>query len=275
MIRGQDGMIERFFQIYQALGVRDLVEISLLAALIYVLLRFIGATRGIGMVRGLGIVVAITVFGVQVIIASFNLTELNKILDYVLASAFMGIIVIFQPELRSGLFALGRYRLIRLFSPGVTPHEPFVDKVATAAHELSRECTGALIVIQREVSLQPFIKTGDELDSMVSEGLLRSLFQKLSPLHDGAVILAHGRIASAGCQLPLAEAPQGASEHGMRHRAALGITQETDAVVLVVSEETGRISLASAGKLEPISRELVARRLVALLQGQMPLRVAA
>ena len=107
-------MIERFFQIYQALGVRDLVEISLLAAFIYLLLRFIGATRGIGMVRGLGIVVAITVFGVQVVIASFDLTELNKILDYILASAFIGMIVIFQPELRAGLFTLGRYRLFRI-----------------------------------------------------------------------------------------------------------------------------------------------------------------
>lgn len=268
-------MIERFFQIYQALGYRDLVEISLLAAFIYLLLRFIGATRGIGMVRGLGVVVAITVFGVQVVIASFDLTELNKILDYVLASAFIGIMVIFQPELRSGLFALGRYRLFRLFSPGVQAEEAFVDKVASATIVLARQCTGALIVMQREVSLQQFIQTGEPLDSQVSEGLLQSLFHKNSPLHDGAVIIAHGRIAAAACQLPLAEAPQGASDYGMRHRAALGITEETDAVVMVVSEETGRISLVSDGRLETVSRELVARRLVAQLQGQVQLRVAA
>jgi len=268
-------MIERFFQIYQALGYRDLVEISLLAAFIYLLLRFIGATRGIGMVRGLGIVVAITVFGVQVVIASFDLTELNKILDYVLASAFIGIIVIFQPELRSGLFALGRYRLFRLFSPSEHHDEPFADKVAAASIELARECTGALIVMQREVSLQQFIQTGELLDCQVSESLLQSLFNKSSPLHDGAIIIAHGRIAAAACQLPLAEAPQGASDYGMRHRAALGITEETDAVVLVVSEETGRISLVSNGKLEPVSRELVARRLIGQLQGQVKLRMAA
>lgn len=268
-------MIERFFQIYQALGVRDLVEISLLAAFIYCLLRFIGATRGIGMVRGLGIVVAITVFGVQVIIASFDLTELNKILDYMLASAFLGIIVIFQPELRSGLFTLGRYRLFRLFSPMEHREEPVVDKVAAVAGELARECTGALIVLQREASLQQFIQTGEQLDCSVSEGLLVSIFQKNSPLHDGAVILAHGRIAASACQLPLAEAPQGASDYGMRHRAALGITEETDAVVVVVSEETGRISLVSAGVLEAVPRELVARRLTALLQGQVKLKMAA
>jgi diadenylate cyclase len=268
-------MIERFFQIYQALGYRDLVEISLLAVFIYFLLRFIGATRGIGMVRGLGIVVAITVFGVQVVIASFDLTELNKILDYVLASAFIGIIVIFQPELRSGLFALGRYRLFRLFSPSDQQEEPFVDKVASASVNLARECTGALIVMQREVSLQQFIQTGEELDCQVSDSLLQSLFNKNSPLHDGAVIIAHGRIAAAACQLPLAEAPQGASDYGMRHRAALGITDETDAVVVVVSEETGRISIVSDGKLEPVPRELVARRLIAQLQGQVKLRVAA
>lgn len=268
-------MIERFFQIYQAIGIADLIEISLLAAFIYFLLRFIGATRGIGMVRGLGIVVAVTVFGVQVIIASFDLTELNKILDYILASAFIGIIVIFQPELRSGLFALGRYRLFRLFGSSDQPEAPFVDKVASASVDLSRECVGALIVIQREVSLQQFIQTGEDLDSLVSEGLLISLFHKNSPLHDGAVVIAHGRIAAAGCQLPLAEPPQGVVDYGMRHRAALGITEETDAIVVVVSEETGRISLVSAGKLEPVPRELVARRLIAQLQGQVKLRVAA
>ncbi|MFO0813307.1 MAG: diadenylate cyclase CdaA [Gemmatales bacterium] len=268
-------MIERFFQIYQALGVRDLVEISLLGAFIYLMLRFIGATRGIGMVRGLGIVVAITVFAVQVIIASFDLTELNKILDYILASAFIGIIVIFQPELRSGLFALGRYRLFRLFSPSETSQEPYLDQLAGMASQLSRTCTGALVVIQREASLQQYIQTGDELDSTVREGLLVALFQKNSPLHDGAVILAHGRLAAAACQLPLAEAPQGASDYGMRHRAALGISEETDAVVLVVSEETGRISLACAGKLETVTRDNVLRRLTTLLHGPVKLRVAA
>lgn len=268
-------MIERFFQIYQALGVRDLVEISLLAAFIYLILRFIGATRGIGMVRGLGIVVAITVFGVQVVIASFALTELNKILDYILASAFIGIIVIFQPELRSGLFTLGRYRFFRLFSPSDPQQEPFVDKVAAVAVKLARECSGALIVMQREASLQQFIQTGEELDSQVSEGMLISIFHKNSPLHDGAVIIAHGRVAAAACQLPLAEAPQGASDYGMRHRAALGVSEETDAIVLVVSEETGRISVACAGKLETVPRDAVARRLIAYLHGQPKLKVAA
>jgi diadenylate cyclase len=268
-------LAERFFQIYQALGYHDFVEISLLALLIYLLLRFIGATRGIGMVRGLGIVVALAVLAVQVIIASFDLTELNKILDYLLASAFIGIIVIFQPELRSGLFALGRYRLFRMFSGRTQTTEPFADKVAIAAGALSRECTGALIVIQREVSLQQYILTGELLDSQITEGLLISLFRKASPLHDGAVIIVDGRIASVACQLPLAEAPTGASDYGMRHRAALGISAETDAAVIVVSEESGRISIAFGGKLETVPRELVARKLAALLRGEIRLRLAA
>lgn len=268
-------MAERFFQIYQAIGYRDLVEISLLAVLIYFLLRFIGATRGIGMVRGLGIVVAVAVLGVQVVIASFDLTELNKILDYLLASAFIGIIVIFQPELRSGLFALGRYRLFRLFSPAARKSEPFVDKVAAAAVDLSRSCVGALVVIQREASLQQFVQTGEVIDSQVSEGVLTSLFQKSGPLHDGAVVISDGRVAAAACQLPLAEAPQGGTDYGMRHRAAMGVSQETDAIVVVVSEETGRISLAVGGKLEPVPRELIARRLAAILFGDVKLRVAA
>ncbi len=268
-------MAERFFQIYQALGRRDFIEISLLAVLIYFILRFIGTTRGIGMVRGLGIVVAITVLAVQVIIASFDLTELNKILDYILASALIGVIVIFQPELRSGLFALGRYRLFRMFSQKVRSTEPFVAKVAVAAVELSKSFTGALIVVQRQASLQQFIQTGEQIDALVSDGLLVSIFQKESPLHDGAVVIVDSRVAAAACQLPLAEAPVGASAYGMRHRAALGVSAETDAVVVVVSEENSRISLAVGGKMEPVPRELVARRLAALLQGEVRLRLAA
>jgi DNA integrity scanning protein DisA with diadenylate cyclase activity len=103
--------------------------------------------------------------------------------------------------------------------------------------------------------------------------LLRAIFHKHSPLHDGAVIICDGRIAAAGCQLPLAEAPEGAGHFGMRHRAALGLSEETDAVVLVVSEETGRISLANAGHLEPVPRENLSRQLVAVLYG--PLALAA
>jgi diadenylate cyclase len=174
------------------------------------------------------------------------------------------LLVIFHPELRRGLLVLGRYRMLRYF---VRDQEyPVADKLADAAEAMSRECVGALIVIEREQDLSSFIETGERLDAEVSSNLLRSLFSKRSPLHDGAVILSAGRIAAAGCQLPLAPPPDGATMHvGMRHRSALCMSEETDAVLLVVSEETGRISIAVAGKIEPVPRENLPVRLAGLL----------
>jgi len=133
---------------------------------------------------------------------------------------------------------------------------------------MSRDYTGALIVIQRGISLAPYINTGHRLDSEVTPELLRSIFNKHSPLHDGAVIICDGRLAAAGCQLPLADAPQGHNHYGMRHRAALGVSEETDAVVLVVSEETGRISVAADGRLKPLARDNLSRGLVSSLHGE-------
>jgi diadenylate cyclase len=250
--------------LYESVGYRDLIEIAFLASIIYGVLRLIGASRGAGIVRGLGIFVAGIFLVAQVVIAGFDLAELGKILDYLLTTTLLSLIIIFQPELRRGLLVLGHYRMLRVFG---RQQEPIVDKLADAALALSRECTGALIAIQRSASLAGFVSSGERLDCEVSAGLLRALFHKQSPLHDGAVILCDGRLAAAGCQLPLAEAPQGAGHFGMRHRAALGLSEETDAVVLVVSEETGRISLASGGRLEPVPRENLSRQLVAVLYG--------
>lgn len=264
--------MERFTQMYDAIGRRDLIEIGILSLLIYGVLRFIGATRGVGMVRGLGIVVAGFILLVQVIIASFDLTELSRILDYFLTAILLSLIVIFQPELRRGILMLGRYRWFRVFGQG---REPIVDKLADACEALSREFTGALIVLQQGVNLAAYVNTGQRLDSEVSVGLLRAIFAKRSPLHDGAVIIVDGRIAAAGCQLPLAEAPQGAAHFGMRHRAALGISEESDAIVLVVSEESGRVSIVVGGKLEPVARENLSRRLAGVLQGMPAMSLAA
>jgi diadenylate cyclase len=263
-------MPERLIHLYESIGVRDLIEVAVLAGVIYLVLRLIGASRGAGIVRGLGIVVAGAFLLAQVVIASLDLTELSKILDYLLTTALLGLIVIFQPELRRGLLVLGRYPVLRVF--GQT-QGPLADKLADAAEALSRDFTGALIAIQRSMSLAAYINSGERMDSEVSAELLRAIFNKHSPLHDGAVILAEGRLAAAACQLPLGEAPEGGGHYGMRHRAAIGLSEETDAVVLVVSEETGRISLAIGGHLEPVSRENLSRRLAAVLQ--TPLRLAA
>ncbi|MDW8223529.1 MAG: diadenylate cyclase CdaA [Gemmatales bacterium] len=259
--------MERFRDLLDGFGLRDLVEILILASILYAVLRFLGNRRGAGLVRGFALVVAGTLLIFQMVIISFELTELSRFLDYLLSMTLLAIVIIFQPELRRGLFMLGQYRLLRLFVPRSVP---VAEHLAEAALALSREYTGALIAIEQNMSLDNYIQTGERLDAEVSPKLLRAIFHKRSPLHDGAVIIAEGRIAAAGCQLPLGEAPPGAS-FGMRHRAALGLSEETDALVLVVSEETGRISLAAGGRLELLPKEQLAQRLGHLLPGSLAL----
>jgi diadenylate cyclase len=258
-------LYERLIQLYESFGVRDLVEIGVLALAIYVVLRLLGKTRGAGLVRGLGLVVVVLFLVLQVVVASFDLTVLGRVLDYLLTTVLLGLLVIFQPELRRGLMVLGRYRVLRFF--GHEPERPVADKLADAAAALSRECVGALIAVERDMALTAYAQTGEAIDGDVSPGLLRAIFGKRSPLHDGAVILCGGRIAAAACQLPLGQPPEGV-HMGMRHRAALAMSEETDAVLLVVSEETGRISVAVGGRLEPTPRDGLARKLTALLNSR-------
>src|SRR5262249_12318938 len=221
---------DRLAQLYDALTTRDLIEIAILALTIFLVLRFLGRTRGAGMVRGLGLLVVGLFLVAQVVIASFDLTVLGRVLDYLLTTVMVGLIVIFQPELRRGLMVLGRYRVMRYFND--QPQHPVADRLADAAASLSRECVGALIAIERDASLGPYAETGEMINAEVSPVLLRSIFCKRSPLHDGAVVLAGGRLTAAGCQLPLAQPPEAGPEHmGMRHRAALGLSEETDAVL--------------------------------------------
>jgi diadenylate cyclase len=260
-------------QLYESVGPRDLIEIAILAIVIYCLLRLLGKTRASVVVRGLSIVVFGLFLVAQVVIASFDLTELGKVLDYMLTTVLLGMVVIFQPELRRGLVVLGRYRMVRYF---VGDKHPVADRLALAAEALSRECVGALVAIQREISLDPYVETGEIIDAEISPSLIRTIFSPRSPLHDGAVILSDGRVRAAGCQLPLGQPPEGQTQHfGMRHRAARSLSDETDAVVLVVSEETGRISLAVGGRLEAVPRENLSRRLADMLSSPTRMLAAA
>jgi diadenylate cyclase len=262
-------LINRLIQLYESMGTRDLIQIVILAVVIYAVWRFLGKTCGPGATlgRGLGLVVVGLFLLVQVVAASLDLTELSTVLDYLLTAALVGLLVIFQPELRRGLMMLGQSGLWRYFTP---PSRPVADHLAEAAIALSREGVGALVAVEREMGLGPYSETGERLDANVSEALLRTLFSPRSPLHDGAVILSNGKVTAAACQLPLRLRDQEPHEYagfhlGMRHRAALSLSEETDAVLVVVSEETGRISLAVAGQLQPVPRENLAQRLADVL----------
>jgi diadenylate cyclase len=273
-------LIHRLTELYESLGARDVVQIAILAVVIYGVLHFVGRTFGAGssIGRGLGLVVVGLFLLAQVVIAALDLTELGAVLDYLLTTGLLGLVVIFQPELRRGLMMLGRSAVWRYFAP---PSAPLADRLSDAAIALSRDCVGALIAIQREVGLAPYIETGERIDAEISAALIRTLFSPRSPLHDGAVIVCNGRLTAAGCQLPLVVRDGRNVGHGvhmgMRHRAALCTSEETDSLLLVVSEETGRISLAFGGRLEPVPRENLSRRLAALLSapGGYPVRQSA
>jgi diadenylate cyclase len=271
-------LLSRLAQMYEALGTRDLVQIVILAAMLYVFLRFVGKTCGVGssLGRGLGLVVVGLFLMLQVVIACLDLTELATVLDYILITVLVAFLVVFQPELRRGLVMLGKVKVWHAWNP--TEH-PLADPLADAAVALASDCTGALIAIQRGINLATYAETGQAIDSSCSAPLLRTLFAPKTPLHDGAVIIQAGRITAAGCQLPLRNhVPGGDPAHqalGMRHRAALSLSEETDAVVLVVSEETGRISIARGGKFEAVPRDNLARRLVDLLSMAPPTKNAA
>ncbi len=262
-------MFSPLFHLYDSLGTTDLVQIAVLAVVLFGFLRFLSRTgTGSSIGRGLGLVVAGLFLLAQVVIASLDLVELSALLDYLLTTSLLALVILFQPELRRGLMMLGRSKFWQVWAPS---RHDIADPLADAAEAMSRDGVGALIAIQRDVNLAQYIETGDRLDSKLTASLLRTVFMPKSPLHDGAVILVDGRVVAAGCQLPMRSAERftesAAMLHmGMRHRAALSLSEETDAIVLVVSEETGRISVACGGRFEPVPRGNLARRLVELLQ---------
>jgi diadenylate cyclase len=221
--------------------VRDTVDIVLVALAIYWALLLIRGTRAVQVLIGLGFLM------LSRVVADFaELTTVTFVLDNFLQPAVILVVILFQNDIRRALARVGRG-----FSPRFSEREEsrVVEEVVRACAELARRRLGGLIVFERDTRLDDLIEAGAQVDAAVSKDLLVSLFLPTSPLHDGAVVIAHGRILHASCILPLTlrtELPEGV---GTRHRAALGITEESDAIAVVVSEETSSISLALAGEL--------------------------
>jgi uncharacterized protein (TIGR00159 family) len=221
--------------------VRDSIDILLVTAAIYWLLLLIRGTRAIQILVGLIVLIALSLAS-----ELFQFATVGLILENFLSSAVLIIIVLFQHDIRRALARVGRG-----FFPSVSAQQEsqMLEEVVRAAQSLAQKRIGALIVLERESALGDQIEAGTPIDAEVSRDLLLSLFQPASPLHDGAVVVEEGRVASAGCILPLTlrtDLPEGL---GTRHRAAVGITEETDAVVIVVSEETATISVVMGGEM--------------------------
>jgi diadenylate cyclase len=232
------------------LGVSDLVDIVATALLVYYLLVLIRGTRAVPIILGIAVLV-----GLFVLANTFHLLVLATILQFALLGTAVTLPIVFQPELRRFLEQLGRGGLLAR-PEAIDDVQQLEDAIATLAQAaiiLSRQRTGALIAIEGATGLREFVESGTRLDARLSLELLLSLFVPNSPLHDGAAIVKGTVIEAAGCLLPLSENVVTESHLGTRHRAAIGLSEQTDAVVLVISEQTGAISVARTGKL---SREL-------------------
>lgn len=219
-----------------------ILDVILVSILVYWILLLVRGTRGQTMLLGLGIIVVF-----YVVSRELSLVTLNWILGNFLGSVILVIVVLFQDDLRRGLIKVG---LIPGF--GVNLPEELdlsIREVARAAAELSGTKTGALMVVRRDVGLEDYLEHAIRIDALISRELLVSIFAKSSPLHDGAVIIEGNRILAAGAVLPLTFDPSVSSAYGTRHRAALGLSEHTDAVIVVASEQTGAISLVREGRI--------------------------
>lgn len=221
----------------------DVLDIIIVAFLFYRLFMLIKGTRAIQMFIGLFLIIMIS-FVAQWL----NLNALNWIVSSLKTVWVIAFVILFQPELRKALSQLGQNRVLGMFlkveSTGV------VTEIVKACQLLTHKGLGAIIVLERDVGLKNFIETGTAIDARVSSELLVTVFTPPGPLHDGAVIIEKDRVVAAGCILPLSQNPRLSRALGTRHRAGLGLSEETDAVVIIVSEETGSISMAMEGKLK-------------------------
>ncbi len=220
----------------------DVIEILIVAYVIYRLLLFLAGTRALQILLGITALVLIYV-GASVLKLNMITTLLGVVFTY---GAFAAIVV-FQPELRHALARLGRSRVVSFLAS--SSKRALADEVTEAVARLSRTGMGAIIAIERDVSLDHYVETGTVMRATVSADLLTTIFTPYSPLHDGAVLIRGDQIVGAGSVLPLTQFPVSDRSLGTRHRAALGLSEETDALVVVVSEETSRISLAARGML--------------------------
>ncbi|MDY5576569.1 MAG: diadenylate cyclase CdaA [Lachnospiraceae bacterium] len=267
--------IMQFFQTYIPIriGVTDIVEIIIISFMIYELLRWVKSTRAWLLLKG---IIVILIF---IAIASiFHLNTILWIVNNALNLLLTGVVIVFQPELRKALEQLGRKKFFTgLFSDNTEGNERFsdktIDELVRATYEMAKVKTGALIVIEQDTNLAEYEGTGIALDSLVSSQLIINIFEHNTPLHDGAVIMRGNRLTAATCYLPLSDNMELSKDLGTRHRAAVGISEVTDSFTIVVSEETGSVSIAVGGRLfRNIDGEKLKSHLVKLQNKQIDVK---
>lgn len=237
-------MLDRLMQLFQSAGFSwvDALDVLLVAFIFYELLQFLRGTHALQMALGAGLLVVLYWTSHWL-----DLQAMTWLMHNVLPYAVFGLIVVFQAEIRKVLAHMGKTPLLGAFTSRKT--EEVVDEVVLASTTLASQQTGAIIVLEREMGLRSYIETGIALDAIVTYDLLISIFNPNTPLHDGAVVIQGNRLAAAACFLPLTVNPELSRTLGSRHRAAIGVTEDTDSVALVVSEETGIISVVAGGQI--------------------------
>ena len=245
--------------------VSDVLDIAIIAFLVYNLLRMVKSTRAENILRG--VVAFLVVLGLADIL---QLNAISYIMKNLVQVGILAIIVLFQPEIRQILEKVGsrNIKMLRVFNDPKQQSEldTAIDQTVVACSEMSQSKTGVLIVFERNIRLDDMVRSGTTLDASVSSELLKNIFFVKAPMHDGAVIIRHGRILGAGCMLPLSKNVNLSRDLGMRHRAGIGMSENSDAVVVIVSEETGSISVAIGGMLK---RHLKPETLNKLLRNEL------
>lgn len=254
---------QEMFSSIPPLGVMDIVDILVVAFLIYKLMLIIRSTSAARVARSIMLLLVATWLTDVV-----HMYTLNWILTRFIEVGIIAIVIVFQPELRRALERFGGRTMLRFADPlsNRSVEQNAIAATVTACEIMAKERVGVLLVFERRTSLEEYFKTGTLIDAKVTDQLLRNLFFKNSPLHDGAVIIRHGRVAAAGCVLPLSENTHLSSDLGTRHRAGIGMSEASDAVVVIVSEETGTISVAIGGMLK---RHLAPQTLEKLLTNEL------
>ena len=256
--------IREQLQTIMSMDLRDMIDIFLVAFLIYRVMLLVRTTASMRIFRGI-----VAVLAVAALTQILELRTLNFILGQILAVGLMAMVVLFQPELRRMMDHLGSsVSLSRFLSPEKTPDEMamVIHQTVKACEVMGRERVGALIVFARTHRLDEYFKTGTVIDGTVSDQLIRNIFFPKAALHDGAMIIRDGRIAAAGCVMPLSDSHRLSADLGTRHRAGVGTSEASDAVVVIVSEETGTISVAVGGMLK---RHLAPQTLERLLRQEL------
>jgi diadenylate cyclase len=225
----------------------SILEILILASIFYIILKFVKGTRGAQLLKGLIFAFAILFLGILTLVRILELYHIKEILQWVFSGSFLLIIIVFAPEIRRGLSQIAQSSPFRVLFKQT--QNKIIDEITRACINLSAKKIGGLIIIERSEKLTEYVDSGNRVDGIVSSELIESIFYPISPLHDGAIIVQNDRIAASACVLPLTEKTNLPKSVGTRHRAAIGITEETDCIAIVMSEETGKISVCIGGNI--------------------------